>query len=347
LTQQYNPELIRWARLLGEATEHLALDLTGATVLTEAGTGVFAASPVLAAAAGASAVFAVVRDSPYGTAEQAIATAHEFGTTAGVDMRKIKFLPRDHIGSGIDIIANVGNVRPIDASMLQRLSPVGVISYMCEAWEYRPGDLDLAACEAAGIPVAGVWEDYGDLGVFRSCGELALKMCFAAGLEVAGNRIGVVSQDRFGEVIAEALEAARARVLFPFDIEDLLDGVGPALDGVVIAEYATMDHVVRSGDPRLRVLATSRPDLVVVQFAGAIPADELGALGLRVFPRANLQSMRMAYPLSCLGPRPALYLNVAGMKVGELLWRHRRWGEGFGIYTPLVQPMAGLEAASR
>ena len=94
-------------------------------------------------------------------------------------------------------MTNVGWVRPLDEQLIGRLGPRGVVSYMCEAWEFRAGDVDIEACTQQGVPVAGVGEDFDGLNVFRSTGQLALKLLFEAGLEVANNSFIVISSDPF------------------------------------------------------------------------------------------------------------------------------------------------------
>jgi hypothetical protein len=47
----------------------------------------------------------------------------------------------------------------------------------------------------------------------------------------------------------------------------------------------------------------------------------------------------MAFTLAYLGLRPAIFLHVAGLKVGELLWRARTDGSITPRFRALVQPM--------
>jgi hypothetical protein len=67
-------------------------------------------------------------------------------------------------------------VRPIDAELVSHVKTGAVVSYMREAWEYGPEDVDLAACPARNIPVMGTFEKYNDLGIFDFCGPLAAKI---------------------------------------------------------------------------------------------------------------------------------------------------------------------------
>ena len=63
----------RLARLAREAVDTLGLDLRGRTVYTEAATGAYVVTPVLAALAGARRVTAMTRATPYGSVDDVIA----------------------------------------------------------------------------------------------------------------------------------------------------------------------------------------------------------------------------------------------------------------------------------
>jgi hypothetical protein len=77
----------RLVRLMRRAVEECRLDLSGAVVLTEAATGPYVVTPVLAALAGAADVVALTRDTRYGTAaevtRQTLALAAAAGVAAG------------------------------------------------------------------------------------------------------------------------------------------------------------------------------------------------------------------------------------------------------------------------
>lgn len=334
-------QMKRLPRLMHAAIADLGLNLEGATVLTEAGTNAYAVTPVLAALAGSADVYALTRDSSCGPASEVCRQVEELAGLAGVAPDRIRVMTeRAHVPNGVDVVTNLGFVRPIDREILQKLSSVGAVSCMYEAWELREGDVDLSACHEMGIPVAGAWEDFGGIEVFRSCGPLAVKMCFDAGLEVAGNRIVVIGSDRFGTVIASALRANLADVLVVSSATQLRRAGLDAVDGVVVAEYSTNGSVLNGGSELVETLATASPGLVFVQFAGALPVDRLHSLGFPVYPGLPLSPHRMMFTLAHLGPRPVVYLHAAGLKVGEVLWRRRAEHKPLGEYADLVQEIS-------
>ena len=327
-------------RLFREAIDHLKLELAGARVVTEAATNEYAVTPVIAALAGAE-VFALTRDSSYGNVDLVRQHVAAVAEAARVDMASIAILTdRSLVPPSIDLITNLGMVRPIDFELIDRLSPAGVISYMCEAWEFRNGDVDLKACDPLGIPVGGVCEDCNGLNIFRSCGTLAVKMSFEAGLEIAGNRIILISPDRFGPVIESALNANLASVERLDSQASLSRSIVETADAIIVADYTSEQTVLGADEgPSAAQLASWNPGLIIIQFAGSLNVKALAEAGLRVFPERQLQPHSMAFTLSRLGVRPVVFLHAAGLKVGELLWRKRLKQSVSEEFRYLVQPI--------
>ena len=140
-------------------TAVLDLDLSGMTVITEAATGAYAVTAVIAAMAGAR-VHAVARDTErHGSFEDAVAATISLATKAGVVGRiEIAREPAPHRLATCDILTNSGHLRPISRAMIELMPRSAVIALMFEAWEFRDADLDLAACRAHGIRIAAVNE---------------------------------------------------------------------------------------------------------------------------------------------------------------------------------------------
>src|ERR1700676_1598125 len=189
---------LRLRRLMKDAIARCRLDLSGATVLTEAASGAYRVTPVLAAMAGAKAVYAVTRPSRHGTVEEIAATTHALGCVAGVHERitVVAEIQRDLVAQA-DIVTNSGHVRPIDAERVGWMKPAAVIPLMYEAWEFRRGDVDLAACRSRGIAVAGTNERHGAIDVFSYLGMMAAKLLLDGGVAVHGSRILLLCDNPF------------------------------------------------------------------------------------------------------------------------------------------------------
>src|SRR5256885_16892305 len=78
---------MRLARLVDEAVARLRLDLRDAVVLTEAATGSYAVTPVIAARAGAARVYAMGRDTRFGSVGRVTAGTLDFARLLGVGGR--------------------------------------------------------------------------------------------------------------------------------------------------------------------------------------------------------------------------------------------------------------------
>jgi len=199
----------RLATLAQDAVERCRLDLSGEVVLTEAATGAYVVTPVLAALAGAERVFAVTRSTRYGTVEQVteqtMELAHLLGVAGRLEM--IAEVSRD-IVSQADVITNSGHVRPIDAAFVSWMKPTAVLPLIYEAWELRPEDVDVEACERRGILVAGTNERHPAVDVFSYLGIMAVELLLDAGVAVYGSRVLSLCDNAFSPFIERGLAGA-------------------------------------------------------------------------------------------------------------------------------------------
>ena len=229
-----------------------------------------------------------------------------------------------------DIITNLGMVRPIDRRFISLMKPTAAIPLMCEAWEAREGDVDLEACEEKGIPVMATNEDHPDLDVFNASGILCVKMLFQSGLEIYGNKITVLSNDKFGRVIAHFLEINGAQVSLVFQLKTqesrsrLYDS-----DALVVADYTCREILVGPGGHITgKELFKIAPSIRVIQFCGPVDIEELRKQGISYYPEKQGSSFKMGMTFADLGPRPVIDLHCAGIKVGEAMARARMSGLG-------------------
>ena len=93
----------------------LELNLSGKTVLTEAATGAYVVTPIIAALAGAK-VYAYSKTTRYGTVDEVFDNTRkqlQQGNALDLDIHFIKELTPEVI-SEADIITNSGHLRPLD-----------------------------------------------------------------------------------------------------------------------------------------------------------------------------------------------------------------------------------------
>lgn len=307
----------------------MELDLRGMTVLTEAATGAYVCSPIIAAVAGADRVIAVTKASPFGDVADVKAQTNEVAALADAPP-----VIEIHIDGSLahlrhaDIITNLGFVRPIDRRAAEQIKKDAVVCLMCEAWERRPDDVDVDACQNRGIPVLGTNESLPNYDVFSYCGILLTKLLLEAGVEVLDTDILIVSTDKFGEVAETWLGmlGARTHRLSELSVTSELVDV---IDAVVVADYTRTDMIIgRFGDLTPREFVTHFPSAAIVHLAGRIDTAELEHAGVLVHPSLEIGARRMTTTLSHVGPAPVIKLHAAGLRVGQWAVNELRSGKG-------------------
>ncbi len=327
----------RVVRLIAETISLLKLDLTGLTVLTEAASGPFVVTPVIAAMAGAERVIALTGDSRFGSGDSVIAQTHAMAALCSVPSRIEVYNHRNvEFFACADIITNLGFVRPLNQEAVSAMKSDAVISLMCEAWELRPKDIDLDVCRKHKIAVLATNEDFPSLDVFGNIGWLCTQLLIDAQIELHNSKLVIVSSDKFGRFIERFLARSGVQAILVSHLDlHIVNG----MDAVVIADYTRYEEIIgNAGDVTPADLARAAPDVTVVQLAGRVDTEALKRHGLTIYPGVDLESRRMVRTLAALGPRPVVELHAAGLKVGEIAHRARRTG---GVvedrYAALIQ----------
>lgn len=324
----------RLLRLMGAAVDRCRLDLAGSTVLTEAASGAYVVTPVLAAMAGAD-VYALAAGNSYATAAEIEGPTRSLARLAGVADR-IELVPtkRPEYVAAADIVTNSGQVRPIDAATISRMKPSAVVTLMYESWEYRPADVDLAACRARGIAIAGTNERHRSIDVFSFLGQMAIRQLHDAGIEVRRSRVVVLCDNSFGPFIVGDLGNCGADVATVPALTAA--ALAPGCDAVLLARQPGDGYAFTAADARL--LREAAPDASLVQFWGDADRAALASCGIPVWPPVAPEPGHMGILPSAVGPDPIVRLQAGGLKVGELLAR------GIGAASPadleFVQPLS-------
>lgn len=329
----------RLLKLIPQTIKSFDLDLSGLTVLTEAASGAFVVTPIIAALARADRVIAVTKESRYASVDEVAVQTRElasmFGLANTIEIRTERSLD---LFSAADIVTNLGFVRPLDDAAVEAMKPTAVVPLMCEAWEFRPSDVDVIACKGKGVLVLGTDEHHPAVGVFSYSGWLALKLLLEATIEVHRNRILIVSHDRFGVEIEENLRRAGLDVSLISDLRSVPRGDLSGADVLIICDYTRDDCIIGSdGDISCHDLADIAPSIRVVQFSGVLDIAGLKASGIVVYPGEFLPPHRMVRTLAALGPRPIAVLHTAGLKIGEVASRIRKAVAGAAEILAAIQ----------
>lgn len=337
----------RSKNLVAEYAEQLKLDLSGLVVLTEAASGNYIYTPLIAALANARKVIALTRDSGYGKARDVKENTHLLARYFDIEKSRIQIvegLSAQIIGK-VDIVTNLGFLRPIDKEFISKLKPTAAISLMYETWEFREEDLDLHECWKKGTAVLGTNEQHEVLRIFDYIGHLCLKILLEAEIEVFRSKIILVGDNDFGRNIVGTLFAAGAEVLWVTNASGAevkkLGGtkIGCNLkelsvqssvrhcDAIIVNTYPDRNVVIgECGDISARRLKELAPGTTIIQLNGLIERESLNMLGIACLPTKEPRIGHMGWTLAYLGPKPVVALNSGGLKVGELLARARLKG---------------------
>jgi len=324
----------------------LDLDLSHLVVLTEAASGNYIFTPLIAAVANADKVIAVTKDSKYGKAKDVIENTLLFAKYFDVDEKIQVFdVLKPAIIEKADIVTNLGFLRPINKDFISHLKTTAVIPLMYETWEFREQDLDLRECWKNGIPVLGTNENHEALRIFDYVGHLCLKKLYEAEVEVFQSKIVLVGDNRFGKNIVKTLSAVDAEVLCVTKAEEKeireLGGtkIGDSLkesnvqdkirscEAIIINTYPSLDVIIgENGDISAKRLKELAHGIAIVQLNGQVDRKSLDDYGFVYLPKEEPIAGHMGWTLADLGPKPLIALHTGGLKVGELLARAKLKG---------------------
>jgi hypothetical protein len=337
-------QIMDLARKVRCIVDDIELNLSGCRVLTEAATGAYAVTPVIAATAGAT-VTALAKSSRHGSADDArrqiVELAQQLGVTQQIQI--VEELAATDVGRA-DVVTNSGHLRPLDAAFVEQMKPGAVIPLMYESWELRPGEVDLESCRRRGIGVAGTNECHPKLRVFDYLGMLAVSGLLKCRVPVALSKILLICDNAFAPHIAQTLLGCQA------ELEILDDGRVPpipgavrrsadlpgAYDAVVVASTPGFQAVVGCSSQAKYNLHQIGSFSVLVQLWGDV---ERGCLdNVACYPINEPAEGHMGILLSELGPDPIVRLQAGGLKVGEILSRNDLTAENVGY----LQRMKGI-----
>jgi hypothetical protein len=341
----------RTSRLVRQAIGKFGLNLDGLTILTEAASGNYIFTPIIAALSGARQVHAITKDSRYAPAEQIMKNTLSLAEAMGT-RKKIKIytsLKPDVIGDA-DIITNLGFVRPIDRNFISHLKTTAVIPLMYETWEYRKEDLDLAECQRKGIAVLGTNERVDKLQTFAYIGNLAMKLAFELDVEVFKSNVIVVGGEHFGKSTVNAFTNASANVVnFRIAEGDSLASKRfkdelTRCDLLIFVEHQSKELLLGDGGQlSVKELLKLNPGISIVHIAGGVEEEAIRKAQIPYRPQNLSPVGYMSVTTAYLGPKPVIDLHTAGLKVGELLARGRLRGlsreeaEKEALMNPLCQ----------
>ncbi|MCX6844872.1 MAG: hypothetical protein NTX53_21635 [candidate division WOR-3 bacterium] len=321
---------------LVEATiKRCQLNLSDTVVLTEAATGAYVVTPVIAALAGAKQVYALTRDTSYGTIDDVRQETMALAELAGVAGRcELCTEKTEDMLAAADVVTNSGHLRPIDRNSVKRMKAGSVIPFMYESWEFRAGDVDLAACREKGIQVAGTNEQHPAVDVFSYLGEMAGRLLQDAGVAVHGANVALLCDNAFAEPIERGLRAAGATATTSAAVLPLLGT--ERCDALLVALTPVPSSAISAADAAQ--FLSRFPEAVVVRFYGDLDIAMFRRLGLPLWPDRAVPPGHMGILPSVIGPEPIVRLQTGGLKVSQVLLipEGRRTAEDRAFIQPMT-----------
>lgn len=317
--------IFRAKKLIEEFIAALKLDLSSMTVLTEAASGNFIVTPLIAAAAGADRVYVVSRDSGFGTREEIREYLYESMAFFHIPDEKICWIDnKEDVAESVNVVTNLGFVRPLSEAFIEKLPYDAAIPLMFESWEFRDSDIDLSACRRHKIPVLGTRETHQGLQIFSYVGMSVLKLLLENGIEVFKSHILLVSSGEYLKAVRNTLtqNGAVVKAYNPYEkaeSEESLEAFLKTCDAVVVAEQRHKDVLIGKQGRHINIQWLSGTGALVIHIAGLIDYELLEKNQIRKVPPAHVQYGYMTVTTEYVGIRPVIELHAAGLKVGQAM----------------------------
>lgn len=324
-------DIIRTKRLIEEVIEKLDLSLENMSVLTEAASGNFIVTPLIAAIAGADKVYVTSKDSEYGNIDQIKEYLYDLIEEFNIDKEKIIYVEEaKEIVKYVNIVTNLRGVRPINRELIQRLPYDAAIPLMWESWEARSQDIDYKVCLESNIPILGTKETDNRLRIFRYVGMTAIKLLFERNIEVFKSNILIISSGEYLKEISFVCESNGANIMKYNPFEEHVDKLELKMflkkcDAIIVAEQTHKDFLITNTRKHINIdwIMESKP--IIIHIAGKIDCELLKKYNLEKYPKKEIENGHMLVTTDYVGVRPVIELHTAGLKVGQLLVNGMRY----------------------
>lgn len=285
------------------------LDLSGKVILTEAATGNYVVTPVIAALAGAK-VYAYTCNSKYGTVDDVKEQTYVLAKSLEVKNRITIISEMGEINfSDIDVVTNTGFLRPIDRQFVNRLNNKCVIPLMWEPWEYRPEELDIEACAEKGIKVYGTNESDSRLGTMDYIGLIALYWLLEKKMSPFSARILIIGSEKFVEPIKQVL--SKNNYNFKVCVRNNKPVNLDEFNCIIIAEYDT-DKVVIGVESEF-IHNSEVSNQLIIHISGNINLTDYS----NCIPNTPAKFPYMSFTTDFIDNKAVIDLHTAGFKVAE------------------------------
>lgn len=305
--------MVDLANKIKHSIDKFGLNLKNKIVLTEAATGNYVVTPVIATLSGAKKVYALTAESKYGTVKEVEQETFKLSKIFGNDIaNKIEVITSlDNIDlSSIDILTNTGFLRPINKSIINQLSSTCVIPLMWETWEFRDTDLDLDACNKKNIKIYGTNEDDERLRTKEYIGYMALKFLLNLNHTPLSSNILVLGCDYFNIYIEKILNQNRFKYKIINTYENKIDI--SEYNAIILVEHHKKNLLI--GENGFIDIRDIPQNVDVIHICGNV---DLLKAKFNYIPNRPAKFGYMSFTADYMGSQVVIDLHTAGLKVAE------------------------------
>ncbi len=328
-------------QIIFNSIKKVDLDLSDLTVLTEAATGNWISTPLIAAFSNSKKVLCYTKDSQYGTINEITQNFQNISKFLELDNVLHIFSEKySSIVSEADVVTNSGLLRPLDKNFIQLLKKNTVISLMWEPWELRSDEIDLYECWRKQIPILGVNEHNPTMDIMQYDGEAIIKIISEHDIPITGKKIIIVGENLSALYMYDALKALNANVSLVTKLltnecrEKNIPIIGNALkedsviphlencDIIIINSIPIQNEIIGENGLPPQKLKHYSPNVSIFVYFGTVNYSQIITSELKCFPSSGKEKGYMNWTIDVLGPQPTIELNTLGLKVGEILARN-------------------------
>ena len=219
----------------------------------------------------------------------------------------------------VDILTNTGFLRPIDSSLINKLSSQCVIPLMWEPWELREDEIDISLCRKKGIKVYGTNESDDRLMTMKYIGFIVLYYLLASKLTCFSAKVLLIGNNEFVGPMIEVLQNND----YNFDVVKYKDTINVEnYNFIVVAEHKIDQEII--GNQGSFIKNSDIPDdTIVLHIAGNVSFE--GAR-YKYIPNKPSCFGHMSFTTDYIDPQAVIDLHTAGLKVAEGMLEANRLG---------------------
>lgn len=308
-----NSKIKRLAKGIVKAIKKFDLNLRDKVILTEAATGNYVVTPIIAAVGGAKKVYAFTKDSPYGSIEEVQKQTYSLAKILGVERKIFVITSFESVDfKSVDIVTNTGFLRPITRELISKLSSKCVIPLMYEPWEFREGEIDLEACCEKGIKVYGTNESDERLRTIEYIGFVVLYFLLQNKYSPFSSNLLLIGCKNFVDPTFKILLQNGYSVKKILNYNTFLNP--KVYDAIVVLEHKRKILIIGKKPEAFIDKDEIKEDTLVIHICGNVDFKDVK---FRFVPEKIRPFGYMSVTTDFIDPQAVIDLHTAGLKVAE------------------------------